>query len=350
MEDLKRDVWTYLKGVVVEINDTPLIVIIHLGPNPSEYIYKNLVHMKKTSQSQLLVVTNNVNLSKFCQEKNIEFHIYKSQLRVSDLISNATFDANFRGGFWKYTIERFFALEDVHKNFPNQPLLHVESDVLLLKNFPLRAIIDKGKLMWCEVGLTHDSAALLFTPNLEQTSWLIDQIRGIIGENTSVTDMTILNRIRLNNPNSISLFPSIENPKRTKDGYVATDPSALGMWLLGTDPRNSYGFVRRYHWWAEAYNLNCKIDLEYNSEVLYLNKRGMRIRIVNLHNHSKNSFFFSSSPYLLQFFVWTSRMRFMTKYPSPKFYLQAIWSRNFLHLRLRHIKTIKSILFSILKQ
>ena len=329
------------------MNSAPSLMIIHLGPDPEVHIYRNLKFLKRSYPGDLLVSTDNIKLVEFCSKNKISCLKYYSKNSLTEAITKSTYDTNFRNGFWRHTIERFFAFNDAHAHLPNSAMIHIESDVLLLENFPF-GILAQDKIMWCEVGDTHDSAAIFYSPNLECTTWFIAEATKILLSENRITDMTLLNKIRLKYPDRVSLLPSLTNPRLIDGEYVATDPSALGMWLLGSDPRNLFGFTKRFEWWTEAFTLNYPIRLTYSKGSIFQNQPNLRIRVVNLHNHAKNSWFFGfMNLAALKFFVWSSKYKLFGKFPSPRYFIGFVKEQQFAKFRLRHIKIIFAALKSV---
>lgn len=237
-----------------------------------------------------------------------------------------THNSNFRNNFWQNSTARFFALNQWHQQNPSEKVVHIESDNLLFPNFPLKRFEELTTLAWLRHNHELDSAAILYSPNSFETTWLVRQINHQITLDPSTTDMKVLNKISRDNP-SITILPSynpIWNNNLNSDSNASLitkqfslfdgifDPAAIGVWLTGNDPRNSLGWIKRYmnhfdpivnpadfFYFTENSNLVAKkkVDDSYTS-------------IYNIHIHSKQlSLFKGFNTFTLKFFCFTSNKR-----------------------------------------
>ncbi len=171
-------------------------------------------------------------------------------------------------------------------------ILHLESDVLLLPHFPIEQFETISELTWCKFNETHDVSAILYSPNLSSSVWLGTAIREAIRENAALTDMTVLSLIRGKNPDKIKYFPSLSNSdSKIFDGVF--DGAAIGMWLTGRDPRNSFGRIQRHASLPEAQDnpTEYKFKLSLTGE-LFVTNGAESIQVYNLHIHSKSKLLF----------------------------------------------------------
>jgi hypothetical protein len=97
----------------------------------------------------------------------VRVELYSTTKETQSLFALASkkLDHNFRDGFWKYTFERLFALQQYHEKHSDSKILHIESDVLLLPEFPWKSFAELNSLAWLNVNETHDVAALVYLPN-----------------------------------------------------------------------------------------------------------------------------------------------------------------------------------------
>ena len=125
------------------------IVFVKLGDKPTPYLWLNL--QKILRENKLLPVVLIVDkLEDVPNEilQQVEVFFYKSTPKTDSILDNLTHDIKFRNGFWRYSLERLFSLLEYHSENPNEQLLHIESDVLILKNFPWDTISRGTKLKW----------------------------------------------------------------------------------------------------------------------------------------------------------------------------------------------------------
>jgi hypothetical protein len=201
-------------------------------------------------------------------------------------------DTKFRQGFWRYTIERLFAISFFHEKYPEAGVLHIESDVLLLPSFPFEEVESYEKIRWMTYNETHDVSALLYSPSLKQSQWLVEHLMEELSRDLFLTDMTALSTIRRNNPYSVETFTDIKEAfnKRSEGAF---DSAAIGMWLCGQDPRSHYGILKLHN---NGEFISKSIDFNPASfKYMYSSDKGLQIThnstlvtVHCLHIHSKS--------------------------------------------------------------
>lgn len=244
----------------------------------------------------------------------------------NEIIQNLRSDRNFRNGYWTFTIERLLALSSVFEE-SDQPVLHIESDILLLPNFPMSQFEQTSShFIWGTARNYEDIAAIFFV------SGKIDMMRfrsvafECLANNSSHTDMSLLYEIRKSERLNVDILPTLLNTKNEsinqnlgqascKDslndfqGYF--DVAPIGMWLTGIDPRNTYAFliIRDYeHLQLSGYFSSFPRDIQ-----LHLDNNGNLWNrdkpIFNLHIHSKQVSLFGDDWYKsLEKFVLKSQV------------------------------------------
>jgi hypothetical protein len=158
-------------------------------------------------------------------------------------------------------------------------------------------------------------------PNLEQTIKFEKRLITYLEKELESTDMFALRYIRNEYLGEYHLLPSIsmdfpklqnsnlenindykrlEEMSRFNDLFSGVfDPAPYGMWLTGIDPRNNYGKTNLFD---TSTILNAKFFIDpsqyrFNydrSEGLTLNSENQKLRIWNLHVHSKSLDIFSN--------------------------------------------------------
>lgn len=208
-------------------------------------------------------------------------------------------DHRFRGGFWKYTFERLFALQQYHEKNPEVKLLHIESDVLLLPSFPWTKFLRYESIAWLNVNETHDVAALVHLPNLNATISFCDFLRKQLRDNPETTDMYALLSFANSFPEKHKYLPSLNNINSREVGLDLLklnidsssyfkgffDPLALGIWYFGQDPKNNYGISTRYIDQEHHYLSATKVQLDFKDGHL---KDQLQNEWFSIHLHSKN--------------------------------------------------------------
>jgi hypothetical protein len=189
--------------------------------------------------------------------------------------------------------------------------------MLLLENFPFARFEKLEKLYWSKVDETRDIAALLYSPTHESSAWLHDKMLTLVRETMDIDDMRLLSMISRGNQTNVSILPStpkiisqlinqnleIENETlrvlclefNTFEGIF--DPGGIGIWITGTDPRNSFGVTSKFDLKAIKKSRNyidpshIQFILEKNSLLSFVEECA-EIPIYSLHIHSKNDSYF----------------------------------------------------------
>jgi hypothetical protein len=284
------------------------VVFIHLGDGRPKHLFPNILRVRSQVANldlNVILIGSNERLLREAQERGIQALKYTATPEVELLLQSHKnqFDHNFRDGFWRFSIERLFALSTIFEEFENTSALHIESDILTLNNFPYEKIFTLKNITWCKMNQETDVASLLYIPSREKAVTFKSHLQQILTENISLTDMSALAQLG-NESTKIDYFPAAENPQSrylnrknlsesnaervTKlykkfDGIF--DSAPLGMFVLGQDPRNNWGLVRR------------QIELEHSGIVagrfqLNLTQNGLLkssdgVDIFCLHAHSK---------------------------------------------------------------
>jgi hypothetical protein len=279
-------------------NQVPISVFVHLGSCFPEHLHLNLLRHLAIFPGRRVTLILDQELP-FSLPRDI--HIYRYQVSKSDevilgMMERVT-DFQFRKGFWKYTFLRLFALGAFHETHPHEAVLHIESDVILMPNFPWQNFISLNSLAWIGVNESCDVASLVYSPSSHETSFLLSEIRKYAQDDPTTTDMYSLRTFATNHPSRHSYLPSltkittrnqekfdIEAAQQLRNFQGYFDPLALGMWYFGQDPKNKYGLRRRYF-------IDSTYDLDPSrSKPFFENGRlfdDLGLNIYSLHIHAK---------------------------------------------------------------
>lgn len=271
------------------------------------------MYLRRNFRNPIEVITDNSKLQLLCKDLGIPVHVYVRSEETTKSLESFRGDLDFRDGFWFLTIERLIAFAEFQVSSLAVNLLHVESDVVLLKNFNSGFLLEEDKLWWTNVGDAYDCAALLFSPNPSRALWLKTEIIKLLISDPTITDMLALRRIKLHYGDLVSYSPS--KLINYDEGANLFDLLQFGMFLFGSDPRNLFGLIHRYVWWGEVGYPN--VNISYSSNLkgeLYVVKESRRYQLQNIHNHSKNLLLFGRFQRVtIWFFVLTSRISLFSK-------------------------------------
>ena len=296
------------------------IVFVHLGKYLPNHLISNIKHVTNTFKKEVVLITDLQCKYKTDFSNSVKTFIYDRDESFATLSKSLNHDRTFRDGFWFSSLERFFAIHNFHSFFPNESIMHIESDVLLLKDFPWQHITTRKGLMWENQNQHRDVSAIFYSENFSFTNWLIDKFPEEISLNPKATDMSILRNIyhKYHNAIALSYFPTISSSLPISEFFSQDlfnelkfqefanfqefngifDAAGVGMWLTGQDPRNNYGFTK-YFDNSLLKAGDCAIDLEKvlfttNDGTLKISYGNFNIPIWNLHIHSKNLKYFES--------------------------------------------------------
>lgn len=238
----------------------------------------------------------------------LEIFIYQRSEDIASLFELASkhMDHEFRHGFWIHTFERLFALDKFHHSNPDCKLIHIESDVILMPNFPWDKFQNLNKLAWLNVNNENDIAALIYLDSIEHTAALSNFLTRTLSRNPKTTDMFAMREFALSNSEIHTYLPSITKGTKRKelkefalpgehdpnsfDGIF--DPLAVGIWFFGQDPKNSYGFAIRYVDQSHHFIDASGIKAVYDQGVL---RDQVGNNIYSLHIHAKNKVLFGQN-------------------------------------------------------
>ncbi len=304
------------------------VVIVQLGNPPKAFFWENLDNLSRFhSINEIYVISDLKEVVTRAQKQGFKGHLYITPASLIELFSRHSYSKKFRNGFWQYSALRLFALLDFCQSSDDGSALHIESDVLLMPNFPFADIARQNQLMWFNFNDNRDVASLVWIPSKVQASWMYSELFKIFSQDSTMTDMTALRKLKLIANNRVSYFPSKLNKTNVEHGasnfeslaennhYLPIergifDGASIGMWLTGEDPMNHRGMLRRLRHLSDG-----PIDLRARQfrvieNCLYLVERDSLLEVYNLHIHSKNRYLFGrNGKIFLRIFVALSNKK-----------------------------------------
>lgn len=280
------------------------VVFVHLGTKIPEHLSLNMKRLVKLFPDIPVTLVTDQEYSE--REFSNLFSIWRYYPDSNLDVLNAGRDTSYRSGFWRTSIERFFAISQFHQDRAGVKLLHIESDVLLLPNFPWSELGNLETLSWNPYNHQLDVAGLVFLPSLEQTENLVQAILREFRLNNSLNDMEILKRISSSqSPSSTYLpFNPASGVEKRVDSWTFSgvfDGACIGVWLTGQDPRNHFGTVIYHDNELVVSDKTVVNPAEYSykmdttGNIFMVNFAGDEIPLYNLHIHSKNAKLFGNN-------------------------------------------------------
>ena len=299
------------------------LVFVHLGTAKAGHLYFNI--KRATEIFPELKITLIYSESSFIQNWNalpINYYKYTEKKENSHILNNLSHNVKFRMNFWRYSIERLYALAEWHSKNPDQKLLHLESDILIMPNFPLGKLETIDQISWCSFNQSHDVASVIFSPSATNTNWMLNELEMVLMEDSTLTDMTGLRKLKEKHPDKTRYLNSGE-AIAFFGGVI--DAAPYGMWLCGRDPRNHKGVTRRFMELPESDINPSAVSYHYGhkSNLKIRNSGGSEFSLFNLHVHSKQKAIFRNHWRLVMFFyIITSKVQFPTHWFSLSAFAQ----------------------------
>ncbi len=309
------------------------IVFIHIGPHPPAYLGIALRQARLFNPNiRLILLASNPEAltPAISEDRHLNLEIVTTgSLTASSahrvFLEHTSLDRSFRNGFWLYTSERFFFLEELMRIHHLTNVFHLENDNLLYSD--LIRMLPIFKAHYPGIAATCDAPdrcvpGFVFINQAAALSAFADFAAETVCQQSEnrYNDMTLLGAFhRTHGPATIDLLPIITpgypeplgsrlgcrpvNPEiysRHFDDFNSLfDAAAIGQYLGGIDPANSQsretsGFINEtsifnpslyeYRWSRDAQNRRVPVIIE--QENIY--------KINNLHIHSKKLEFFAS--------------------------------------------------------
>ena len=270
----------------------PTIVFVHLNSPVPRYLQLNMIStIKKFPDAKVVLIHNNK------KTNQIHSNLWKFEYQpgaISLSIENSlNHPKDFRNNFWFSAIQRFDALR-LYIEKSNEPILHLESDVIISTDFPLeKFIMSEIKIAFPVVAKNRGVASSVFIRDLETAEKLIHFADETSSVNSNTTDMEILAGFFEENqdkavmlafgPNSASAYDESFILERVLPAFEIFsgifDGNDIGVYLFGTDPRNARGvsylgtsipgnYAQVNKWDFKFDNLRQFINLEFDDTVI----------------------------------------------------------------------------------
>lgn len=277
-------------------NSKLINLFCHIGTPLPKYLVQNLKSTANRFPNQHFLLLTDQDTGVLANiYKNLTFSQVKSLPFKNESFLGKGTDLRFRDGFWRYTLERLIVILDFHATMPNTKLLHIESDVLLMPNFPFEFFKETRQAHWPKHGNNHDAASILFSPNAKISREIKAILLTLFHNIDHPTDMKLLKMIASQLGDSFTYLPTIPQdvlPIGTSANGVF-DALGWGMFLTGIDPRNNFGITKirdlQTYQVGES-NINGNLYSYYftNNTLFATSERTSSFPIYNLHIHTKN--------------------------------------------------------------
>lgn len=288
-----------------------VLVLVHVGSHFPDYIVECIEQIRIFNPTiQIYLGVDAVNVGR--AGKVLEpFNVTVIDLSLIPKTSehklferNSTHDAVFRGGFWRFTTERFLVLYDIVSHYDLRDIIHLENDQMvycdLLELLPVFRENYK-------IAIPFDSPcraipSIVYFREREHVALLAGFLSRKAGDN--IDDMHIMREFQRAYPGIMHGLPIASPDLYSDEQYThcydrfksVFDAACMGQYLGGIDPRNMEGDTRGFvntdtPIRADSLSLHFRRDAESGLWVPYAS--GSRVN--NLHIHCKNLKKFLSS-------------------------------------------------------
>ena len=269
-------------------------VYVHIGEELPFHSTVTINHNLRYSENQVYLLTDALNIPSNLDAsvKVINLKEFKSEK------SQRLRSLNYFEGFWLYTFERLFILEEFLKSGMSE-CLHIENDVVIYDTpqlakyrelFHKKVVINPIGERYCTFAysyLTVKSLELLNDDFLFFLSLGRDEINNrLSGE--MLNEMTCLSYLFNQNKKYLDFFPILPrdgfNKSYSELGYLY-DSASYGQFLDGTPGTQGIPYRGSHHYIGRFLSDSDKIVFENRKPILI--KDNDKFPIFNLHIHSK---------------------------------------------------------------
>lgn len=285
-----------------------IILFAHFGTQIPKYLENNLIRCSNLFPLHNVTLITDVDY-KSKNVNKIRIVKYFPSQNWEILKNNLKHPLDFRKNFWFLSLGRLIAISEFVV-INNEEVLHIESDVLIAKDFPFEAFSKNyADILFPHVSDNKSIASTLYIKNAKAAQSLINFIIEKSFNDPYLTDMTVLSdlsKLQIVNFQPLASVPSDSSslrkdhkfdPKANEDSIRyfkgGFDGAHLGVYLFGDDPRNHRGksYVRQLI--PDSFFDPQKLDFVFNQEREFLDvhepTNNSTTPIFSLHIHLKSS-------------------------------------------------------------
>jgi hypothetical protein len=279
------------------------IVLVHINTRIPQFVKLNLIRLKRQFPANKVVLISNMQQPRV---QGVELRVITEPKQATELRALISHPKDFRFNFWHSSIARFTYLL-AYQVESREPLIHIESDVILSKDFPIQKFNNETKLAFPILSQYRGVASVFYTPNSDLLEKFIEYIVEAAKNNPEITDMIALRLFFDSHPQFVELLPAgpsnieVYSPKIKEDIYELLisklnkyqgifDGSDIGMFLFGTDPRNALGTTYLHKEVDTTYTQMLEMKFRYNAERDFLDveNQGAWTPIYSIHMTCKD--------------------------------------------------------------
>lgn len=268
-------------------------VYVHIGQDIPSHSVLTINHNLKYSKDSYFL-TDSLNIP-----SSLDTSVKVINLKEFDSDKSKTLKSfNYFEGFWLYTFERLFVLEEFMKSGPID-CLHIENDVTIYDTpdfskyrelYPNKVVINPIGERYCTFAYSYITLKALQTLNEELLNFLSlgrEEINNrLCGE--MLNEMTCLSYLFNQGKEYLDFFPILPTGQFSKNyselGYLF-DSASYGQFLDGTPGTIGIPYRGEHHYIGRFLTDSDSIVFKNNKPILIKDKE--EIPLFNLHIHSK---------------------------------------------------------------
>ena len=280
------------------------IVFVHLNTPIPIYLKHNLMRARNMFPNEKIVLISNTT------QKNIlgvSQHILPEPVQAEQLKRILSHPKEFRDNFWHSSVARFAYLLSYQKKV-KQRILHIESDVLIARDFPLLQFkrLPVSKIGFPILMKKRGVASIFYSGSAATLDKFVSYSISEGLKDSATTDMLILRNFYNRYPRYVKVLPAgpyekgLYRKEILKDIFPEInkgllefngifDGTDLGFYFFGTNPWNKRGISVLQEELADSYTKMAKFELVFNSsrDFFDLLSNKHTIPIYNMHITSK---------------------------------------------------------------
>lgn len=281
------------------------IVFVHFGKPVPKYLIENIIRTAELFPANECVLISDQKCKEIIEHcKIINTTIDQDFIHAENSLRHPM---SFRNKFWMTTYVRLIAIAK-YVVLCNEPILHIESDVIISNDFPFSKFSPlKNTIAFPIVSPGFSVASIVYISDKVIANEFLSFLSDELSIDQMTTDMKVLDRFRILNPSKTTILPIGPASKEafrnaTPEHLIAQmekgigyfgglfDAIDIGFYLFGEDPRNNRGFRLLRKLDEDSYLRIKSLAFNYCQKRNFVNisHLGLEVPIFSLHIHSKD--------------------------------------------------------------
>jgi hypothetical protein len=267
------------------------LIFVWIGNELPLYAHISIELAKKNSGLKVILLCNKAN--SICQESDETYFIEDFYTRPIELEKNiAKYDYRFRGGFWIYTLERFFVINSFIQQQKIEKCFFAELDNLIFNLEGLGEKLDaRNKGLYLQAYRNYGTAGFGYIAKKDT----FQKFCNFCIEKTALglTDMQDIANFCQENAETFTL-PFITDLSNDAKELGIFDIASIGQYVFGNDARiSNYRTKNRRKFFTNLWNMPMQALSAMNININFSNKScealisGNVYPVRNIHIHSK---------------------------------------------------------------